>query len=185
MKKMNKMIVLPLFLGIVTLASAGVLGGVHALTNPIVTQRNAKLENEGLFKVLDIESADDVDSDNDVSHLSSANVKRKTILSLAGTVVGVVYYIETTGWSSGLNFQLGLKDNIYAGFNVISENETPGYGKDFLPTVNEQIKGKSIDEPLVLDFGLGITSGETAATTGNTLLNAFSVCVADYKEGKL
>lgn len=184
MKKLNKMVMLPLFLGAVTLASAGILGGVHALTNPVITQRNLKAENEGLYKVLDIEAADDVQVAEDISHLSAGNVKRKTTLYLNGEVVGVVYYVETSGWEGGLNFQLGLKDNVYAGFNVISENETTGYGKDLLRTIDAQIKGKSVDEPLVLNYGEGLATGTTAKTTGTALMNSFTVCVADYKEGR-
>lgn len=185
MKKLNKMISLPLFLGVVTLLSAGILGGVHALTNPIIEQRNIKLENEGLFKVLDIENADEIVVAADVSHLSAGNVKRKTTLYLSGNVVGVVYYIETTGYESGLNFQLGLKDNIYAGFNIISESETKDYGHLLLPTINDQIKGKSIDSPLALDYSQGLSAGQTAGDfTGKALMTAFNVCVADYKEGK-
>ncbi len=178
------MVTLPLFLGVVALISAGILGGVHALTNPIITQRNIKLENEGLYKVLDIENADEVVVAEDISHLSAGKVKKKTSLYLNGALVGVVYYVETTGYNAGLNFQLGLKDNVYAGFNIISESETPDYGGAFLKTINEQIKGKSIDAELVLDYTDGLSAGQTAGTTGKSLMTSFNVCVADYKEGK-
>ena len=56
---MNKMLLLPLFLGGVTLASAGLISAVNVLTEPIIQTNVMAKENEGYLKILGVNKIDE------------------------------------------------------------------------------------------------------------------------------
>ncbi len=178
-KQLNKMVLLPLFLAGVTLASAGVLTGVHLLTAPLIERNELNKKYEGYKTILAIDTFDEVRELTLPPPLSEAGVTLKQSFIVGGTSAGVVYDGSITGWNSGLVFQVGFKGDVYAGFNLISSNETPGIGADYLKLVNDRIKGKNISEPVLIDDD-GTYTGVTAPITGSPLKLVLEMCAADY-----
>ncbi len=180
-KKLNNFILLPLFLGVVTLVAAGALTGVHLLTKPKIEENIKQKQLAGYKQILDLEPSDVIDLKEKVvsSELSNIGVTNKYSITIEAVEVGVVYDAEITGYNSGLIFQVGFKGTKYAGFNVISSNETPGFGADYLETVHEQIKGVEIGDPILQDPS---KTGKTL--TANALRKALEACAEDYLEGR-
>lgn len=180
MKKMNKMLVLPLFLGAVVLGSAGIITGIHALTEPFIQRNIIAKENAGYMKILGITTVDEVVEHEVSEALVTGGVKSKKEFKLSsGTSVGVVYDVEITGYTSGLKFQVGFNEGNYAGFNVVSSGETPAYGGVLLEEVNAAIKGKSASENAPIASAL--MAGKSI--TGKALNTALGLCADDYMKG--
>ena len=91
----------------------------------------------------------------------------------------VVYDGEIKGWESGLVFQVGFKGNVYAGFNLISSNETPGIGADYLKLVDNRIKGKLLTDSILVDND-GTYTGATAPITAGSLRSILMLCATDF-----
>lgn len=180
-KKLNNFILLPLFLGAVTLVAAGALTGVHLLTEPKIEENIKQKQLSGYKAVLDLAQSDVIDLKKETvsDELAGIGVTNKFSVTIDTTLVGVVYDAEITGYNSGLIFQVGFKGTKYAGFNVISSNETPGYGADYLETVHKQIKGVEIGDPILQDPS---KTGKTI--TANALRKALEACATDYLEGR-
>lgn len=183
-KKMNKMLLLPLFLGVVTLSAAGILTGVHLLTQPFIERNELNKKYEGYKKILEIDSFDTVNELTLEDPLKQAGVTLKQNFIINSEIVGVVYDANVTGWESDLIFQVGFKGNVYAGFNLISSKETPGMGADYLKLVDSRIKGKSVDQPVLIDND-GTYTGVTAPITGNAVKEVLELCARDYSGSAL
>lgn len=177
-KPLSKMIVLPLFLASVTLLSAGVLTGVHLLTQPFIEKNIEMKQNEGYLKILEIDSFDEKKELELADNLKGAGVLLKQSFSQGANVVGVVYDANITGWDTDLKFQVGFKGDKYAGFNLISSKETPGIGADYLKLVDGRIRGVSVTTPVLVDDSS--YTGVTAPVTGNALKSVLELCARDY-----
>lgn len=178
-KSLNKMVLLPLFLAAVTLGAAGVLTGVHLLTAPYVEKNELNKKYAGYKQILEIDSFDEVKELTVSDSLKAKGVTLKQSFIVGGVEAGVVYDANITGWSPDLIFQVGFKGNVYAGFNLISSKETPGIGADYLKLVNDRIKGKAVDSPVLVDTD-GTYTGVTAPATGTPLKEVLELCAADY-----
>ena len=55
-KPLPKLLLLPLFLGVVCLISAGALIGVNALTAPRIAQVQLERQNKGYMEILELDS---------------------------------------------------------------------------------------------------------------------------------
>lgn len=179
MKKMNKMLLLPLFLGGVTLASAGLISAVNILTEPIIQINVIAKENEGYLKILGVDKIDEKLELDLKQELIDGGVKAKQEFKLEGVSIGIVYDVEITAYSSGLQFQVGFKDENYAGFNVVTSKETLEYGGILLDQLNDLLKGKPATEnaPIPTDLMAG------KSITGRALNTALGLCADDYMEG--
>ena len=182
-KQLSKMILLPLFLAGITLGAAGVLTGAHLLTAPIIENNKDQKKLEGYKLILSIDPSVNIGltSAEIAKKLTDKGVSKKTKVNVGEDLIGVVYDATIKGWESGLTFQVGFKDDVYAGFNLISSNETPGIGKDYLQFVNDRIKGVKIDQPVLLNDGS--YTGPTAPITGGALKEVLELCAADYALG--
>lgn len=180
-KKLPKMLVLPLFLGAVTVSAAGLITGVHFLTEDRIARNIFAKQNEGYYKILVLEAGAAIDIvDLDVHEdLQDAGVTSKKDFRISNQSVGVVYDAEIRGYAAGLKFQVGFKDGNYAGFNVVASNETPTYGGIVLDQVDELIKGKPADTAVLLPAN--VTAGKTV--TASALSKALKQCAADYLRG--
>ncbi|HZJ89362.1 MAG TPA: FMN-binding protein [Bacilli bacterium] len=180
-KKLPKMLVLPLFLGAVTLSAAGLITGVHFLTEDRIARNIFAKQNEGYYKILALEAGAAIDIVELDLHeeLEDAGVTSKKDFRLNNASIGVVYDAEIRGYAAGLKFQVGFKEGNYAGFNVVASNETPTYGGVLLDQVDELIKGKPADTDILLPTN--VTTGKTV--TASALTKALKKCAADYLRG--
>ena len=180
-KKLPKMLVLPLFLGAVTLSAAGVITGVHLLTEERISRNIFAKQNEGYYKILGLEAGAAIDViELELSQtLLDGGVTSKKDFRLNGVSAGIVYDVEIRGYASGLKFQVGFKDNKYAGFNVVASNETPTYGGVVLEQVNDLIKGKYADSDVLIPTN--VSAGKTV--TSSALAKALKLCATDYLSG--
>ncbi len=179
-KQINKFLLLPLFLGAVCLLSAGIIAGVNAFTEPVINQRVIDQQNAGYYKVLGIESADaPVDIDIDAS-LAEEGVTSKKQFSSGDTLIGYVYDVTVRGYGGDIVFQIGFKNNLIAGFNVISHGETPSFGGVVLPLVDERIKDQaaSSDVLALINGSDNLTAGKSV--TGDAIVAGISACADDY-----
>ena len=179
MKKMNKMLLLPLFLGGVTLASAGLISAVNVLTEPIIQTNVMAKENEGNLKILGVNKID-VKLELALNEkLINGGVKAKQEFKLEGLSIGIVYDVEISAYSSDLQFQVGFKNEKYAGFNVVTSKETKEYGGVLLDQLNDFLKDKPATEnaPIPTDLMAG------KSITGRALNTALGICADDYMEG--
>lgn len=179
-KPMNKMIVLPLFLAVVTLTAAGALTGVHLLTAPLVERNQLNKQYEGYKRILEIDSFDTVKEHTLSAELSGAGVTLKQSFMIGDQEIGTVYDANITGFSSDLIFQVGFKGDVYAGFNLISSKESPGFGADYLVNVDGWIKGVPATQEVLVDSAAnaGIT------VTSSALKNVLSLIAGDYNGGR-
>lgn len=182
-KQLSKMILLPLFLAGITLGAAGVLTGAHLLTAPVIENNKEQKKLEGYKLILGLDASANITLSNVemAKKLSDKGVSKKNKVMVGSDIIGVVYDATIKGWEAGLTFQVGFKDDVYAGFNLISSNETPGIGKDYLSYVNDRIKGVKIDQPVLLNDGS--YTGPTAPITGGALKEVLELCAADYALG--
>lgn len=182
-KKINKFVLLPLFLGAVCLVSAGVIAGVNYFTEPRIIQNDIDKQNAGYYKVLGISSADAPIEITITDAHKAAGVTSINRFEVSGTLIGFVYDMNITGYSPNLKFQVGFKDGKFAGFNVISHSETPSYGGQVLSVINERIKDKEAgsDVMSLINSGGNITSGKSA--TSDALATALTYCATDYLAG--
>lgn len=180
---MNQFILLPLFLGAVTLVAAGALTGVHLLTQPRIESNIEQKKLSGYKEVLGLSLNDVIHlEDKEVNDdLAKVGVSHKYRITMDESEVGYVYDATIKGWEPGIIFQVGFKDDYYAGFNLISSSETPGIGGVYLDAVNERIKGVKIGDPILNDSDPSYT-GQTAPVTAGALREALEACAADYSE---
>jgi Na+-translocating ferredoxin:NAD+ oxidoreductase RnfG subunit len=177
-KGMPKLVLLPLFLGVVCLLSAGVLVGVNALTAPRIAENEFKKQNEGYLAVLGLDSVEGLTKEEVTPNetLSGVGVTNKVVFKSGEAVTGIVYDALVKGYGGDLKFQVGFKDKNYSGFFVVSQSETPTYGGKLLEQVNDMIKGQPADGPVPV----ALTDYAGATMTKTPLVKAFEACASDY-----
>jgi Na+-translocating ferredoxin:NAD+ oxidoreductase RnfG subunit len=184
-KGLNQFILLPLFLGAVTLVAAGALTGVHLLTKPKIAENVKQKQLEGYKKVLDLELSAVIDlaAQTVSDDLAQIGVTNKYRVTIDNEEVGVVYDANIKAWEPDLIFQVGFREDYYSGFNLISTKETPSIGGVYLDGVNDRIKGVKIGDPILNDSDPSYT-GQTAPVTAGALRTALEACAQDYLEGR-
>ncbi len=180
-KKMNKILKLTLFLGATALISGGLLTAVHLLTAPIIEKTELNRKYDGYKKVLGIEDFGSVEEEAVSEDLIKAGVTAKSSFYNGDDLLGVVYDVDMRGYAPNVKFQLGIKDDKFVGFNLLSHSETPGFGADLLSRVDTNINRDqpSIDSEIFVGE-LGTTG---VSMTGTPLKNVFTVCASDFKGG--
>lgn len=179
------------FLGGVCLLATAALASVNALTAPIIAQREEDARQAGYLALLNLSSGAgyDIDQSENVStQLNQVGVTKITIFYEADTttVFGVIYDVSTTGWESGLNFQVGFKDGTYAGFNNVSNGETPNIGRILINDLSDILTGiEAGNIALVNDAVNAYLTSKTlnltfANVTRNVIVNALERTALDY-----
>ncbi|MCI5745662.1 MAG: hypothetical protein MR270_05205 [Erysipelotrichaceae bacterium] len=175
---MNKLVKLPLFLGICGAACAGILAGVYALTSPIVEANKAKAEAEAYLKIF-----------NKYNVLNTEITVEKTMMLEDDTlynsgcesvatvqrILGRAYTCKATGYGGEFSFQVAFADGKYLGYTDLGNNETSGFGKDLIAKIDNLISNKDVNNA-VNDY----VEFSGVSKTGKPLTTAIEVCRLDY-----
>ena len=175
---MNKLLKLPLFLGIAGAACGGVLAGVNALTAPIIAEAEVEAVKNGYLDIYKANNynvtLDDIvigDSLKISDALYNAGCQNRAIVA----EIGVAYTFKVKGYGGDLSFQVAFADGEYLGYTDLGHSETPGYGKDIVDGMNKLLAGKASTEQV---FTADIYSG--VSKTGKPLSAAIEAARADY-----
>ena len=127
---MNKIVKLPLFLGIAGAACAGILAGVYSFTQPIVEKTQAEAAAKAyvsMYAEYGVELSD-VAVENAVTlsdELFNAGCTGRAIVEKAK---GVAYTCNVTGYAGTISFQVAFAEGNYIGYTNLANNETGSYG---------------------------------------------------------
>lgn len=175
---MNKIVKLPLFLGICGAACAGVLAGVYAFTQPIVERTQAEAAAKAyvsMYSEYGVELSDVVVEDAVIlsDDLFNAGCTGRAIVEKAD---GVAYTCEVTGFGGSVKFQVAFAEGKYIGYTNLANSETPSYGGKLI----EKIIGLFGAKPSADTNALtpDVYSGTTV--TGAPVASAIEVCRLDY-----
>lgn len=186
-KQQNKFIILPVFLGVVCLLSAGVVAGVNSFTEPAINARIEKETNEGYLVSLGLEKNLNVKLNQTKgaelpSKLQEAGIKVKTeVVDESNVSRGIVFDGETKGYGGFIKFQIGFADGKFKKFNLIGgHSETPSLGGVLLSKINERLEDKPADsDVLALVNGAdNLTAGKTM--TSSPLIKALTAAADNY-----
>ena len=161
-------IVLSLLL-VVGIAMVGIFF-VEGITTPIVDERLANQANIALFEMFGVDSEDPGSfslTEVTAEYPEDAAVTNVYVMTEGSAQVGVIYKAEIAGYNPGIIFLMGVstEDNTIQGFNILTNGETAGIGKDLLgdPLFSEQFLGMTVEE--TRDDGVDFVSGSTAKST--------------------
>lgn len=156
-----------------------VLTFTYGWTQPMIDTR----VNQQLLTLLNIESIQGLTieaKEEATPSLQEAGIVRFQKVLEGTTLVGMVYEIETSGYNSGLHFQVGIKEGNFQLISIQSSNETIGYGSRLINALPTLLEGLPIeDEGFITSTLLGATTGITA--TGEGVLNPILAVATDYK----
>lgn len=173
---MNKMIKLPLFLGIVGGICGGLLAGTHALTKgKIEKDENIRKNAAYLVHFADLANTKVADSASFQAvwstHKNIKNINVIEVLNSSEAVIGKVYEATVKGFVDDIVFTVSFKDSSINKFVVINSKEN-AQGAAFIAAF-DGAANVSIDK--VVDYKSGST------TTYGNVNEAIQVCYADYK----
>ena len=174
---MNKLVKLPLFLGICGAACAGVLAGVNAITAPIIEQAKIDAANASyieLFKDFGVTS-DHIDVQE--ATLAEAGCTTKAII-VNDSVKGVAYTCSVKGYTGpgSINFQIGFANGKYHGYVDLGNTESK---TGIIPLINNTIKGIDANEALMSNAKYQAAYAGTTVSA-KAIAAAVEVCRADY-----
>lgn len=180
-KPLLKLLLLPLFLGVVCLISAGALIGVNALTAPRIAQVQLERQNKGYMEILELDSLEGIDVNEEKSEelekeLTDDGIEQRVTFTKGEDVIGVVYNVTVSGFEGDVKFQVGFKEGNYAGFKLIAQGESEAKAVRFLNNINDLIKGKPADG----DFPIADSEYAGASVTGDPVVKAIKRCASDY-----
>ena len=140
-------------LGVLCAVCGLLLGGVNAITAPVI--ESASIANEKANLELIYPGADfaKVDFTDDTGYIQG-------VYSAAGK--GMIYKIHAVGYNSeGFTFLLAFnEDGSVGGYQVLEENETGGFGKRcFEPDYVSSINALTSNDTAPLLSGASLTSG--------------------------
>ncbi|MBR2762411.1 MAG: FMN-binding protein [Solobacterium sp.] len=142
-------------LGVLCAVCGLLLGGVNALTEPIITEAaiaNEKANLELIYPGASFAAQDFTDDSGYVQGVYSAEGK------------GMIYKIHATGYNSeGFTFLLAFNDDgSVGGFKVLEENETGGFGK------------RCFEDPYVSEVN-ALTSNDSAPLLSGATLTSTAI----------
>ncbi len=129
-----------LTLGIICLVASGLLGMVHAVTQPKIEAEKSSREEAALKEVFPAaESFEAVKEGTDTVYYKALDNK--------GDMLGVVFKAIRRGYSSDIVSLAGMdKEGALVAVKVLSQNETPGLGTQAAePKFLGRFNGKKID----------------------------------------
>jgi len=175
---MNKMIKLPLFLGICGAACGGLLAGVYAITNPILEANAAKAAAESyvsMYKAYGVTSADVVVEDSVAlsESLFNAGCESRAIVEKAN---GVAYTCKVSGYAGTISFQVAFAEGNYIGYTNLANNETGSYGGALITKIASAFAGKPSADKAPTE----IYDYTGSSFTGKPISAAIEACRQDY-----
>lgn len=175
---MNKLVKLPLFLGICGAACAGILAGVNALTAPIIEQAKIDAANAAYIETY---KEFGVTSDHikvEEVEIYAANCTTRAVI-VNDKVKGVAYTCSAKGYGGTISFQVAFANGQYLGYTDLGNSETPSYGGVVIGKMTSLIKGIDANESLLNNSGYtGAIAGQSI--TGKAIANAVDACRTDY-----
>ena len=174
----NKMLKLPVFLGIVVGCCGIILAVVNGFTSPIIEaykREQAMKSYKEMYEEFNV-VGEDISDEISVSNISGCKSKREIIND---NVKGVAYTCQVDGFGGKVDFIVAFGNGKYIGYTDLGNSETDGYGKDVIAGIAEKISGKSADQSLDdnSDY-MSLIGGKSV--TGNALKDAINNCRADY-----
>ena len=177
---MNKLVKLPLFLGITGASCALLLTGVYYLTNPIITNNQLTKENKAYIDLFnDYDSSFNIVGndlkDEDISESLYNNGVRT--IKVINKVKGKAYKCEGSGRNGTISFIVAFANNKVIGYSNITNSEDAGYGKELIENKIPSLFNKGIDASKEVLTKLDYTG---ATITGNAISKVIEVCRMDY-----
>lgn len=166
---MNKMIKLPLFLGVV----GGLCGSLLAVTYFITQPRIEAAEKERIAAAYRVHFADIKESvDKTVSaDLASAGVSAKVdALDASQNVIGTIYTATVKGYGGDVTFTVSFANDQVRKFVTIASGES-AQGKDFMTAI-EGASDFAVDKVVDYKSGSSVTYGAVS--------KCINVCYADF-----
>ena len=175
---MNKIIKLPLFLGICGAACAGILAGVYSFTQPIVQKAQEEAAARAYVSMYTEYSVElsDVKVEGAVTlsdELYNAGCTGRAIVEKAK---GVAYTCQVTGFGGAIKFQVAFAEGKYLGYTNLANSETPSYGGVLIEKIATLFgtKPSADNNALTSDIYSG------SSRTGAPIASAVEVCRVDY-----
>ncbi|MDL2212199.1 FMN-binding protein [Erysipelotrichaceae bacterium OttesenSCG-928-M19] len=168
---MKKIINLAIFLGVICVIAAGALYFTNNITAPIIAQ-NQKEATEKLLKEI-IPDAQEFKEEE----IKEGSLVKVYYASKDDKVIRTIYEVSTYGFQSNINVLVAIDDTgKYAGFQVIEQAETPGYGTQIQTSTDyqKQFTTKTVDDPI------DTITGSTVSTAA--LKEAIEEAAAHFKE---
>ena len=177
---MNKLVKLPLFLGITGASCALLLTGVYYLTNPIIINNQLTKENKAYIDLFnDYDSSFNIAGndlkDEDISESLYNNGVRT--IKVINKVKGKAYKCEGSGRNGTISFIVAFSNNKVIGYSNITNSEDAGYGKELLENKIPSLFNKGIDASKEVLTKLDYTG---ATITGNAISKVIEACRIDY-----
>ena len=173
---MNKLVKLPLFLGIVGASCGAVLAGLYAWTNPIIEENTAKAAAQSYLEIYKKYSVleGDIVVENAITlsdELFNAGCENRAIVNKAK---GVAYTCSFNGYGGQVKFQIAFAEGKYLGFKALVNKES-NQGAAAISGMPGIINGKDAETSLLDEKLLN-----AASYTGVPLANIIEVCRNDY-----
>ncbi|MDD3207546.1 MAG: hypothetical protein PHV19_03420 [Bacilli bacterium] len=182
---MNKLVKLPLFLAVAALIAGATLATVNYFTLPIIERREQMALDAGYLELLEIDESK-FTTLNRVPEtgtiVAESELSAKGIIDYVmyenksdDSLFGIVYNGSVSGHnsdpSSPIVFQVGFKDGVFAGYNNVSNKETPSYGGIYLNGLDEVIKGISANDETAFQTALNLYKSDNSLRVTNTERN--------------
>ncbi len=167
---------------VAVLLTVGLLSGISAAKGPFMPSEDSSTSETPVGQydaeksLLDVTNIDSKRTLALSAALSGAGVLTKEEFKYEGSRVGIIYVVEIDAYHEGLKFEVGFKADVYAGFNVLVTNETPGIGGRFLDKVDGLIKGELASDPVLTEQA----DYAGATLTRDPLKDALELVAADY-----
>ncbi len=178
---MNKLVKLPIFLGICGAACAGILAGVHAITAPIVEKAKLAKANAAyieMYKDFNVTGTDVTTEEVENDDLLKAGCSVRAVI-VNDKVKGITYTCSVTGYGGKIDFQVAFANGKYLAYTDLANSETDGYGKNVIGSMNELINNVDGNQNL-LSYSTYQTAISGKSITGKALANSIDVCRMDY-----
>ena len=173
---MNKLVKLPLFLGIVGASCGAVLAGLYAITNPIIEENTAKAAAQSYLEIYSKYSVaeSDIVVEGSITlsdELFNAGCENRAIVAKAK---GVAYTCSFNGYGGEVKFQIAFAEGKYLGFKALTNKES-NQGAAAIAGMPGIINGKDASASLLEEKVLN-----AASYTGVPLAKIIEVCRNDY-----
>jgi len=182
---MNKFVKLPIFLATVALIAGAALATVNYFTLPIITRREQMALDAGYLDLLEIDESkfltlNRVPESGTIA--AEAALSEKGIIDYVmyenksdNSLFGIVYNGSVSGHnrnpSNPIVFQVGFKGGIFAGYNNVSNQETPTYGGAYLDDLDAVITGVAADDETAFLTALNQYKSDNSLSVTNTERN--------------
>jgi len=182
---MNKFVKLPIFLATVALIAGATLATVNYFTLPIITRREQMALDAGYLNLLEIDESKFLTLNRvpqSGTIVAEAALSEKGIIDYVmyenksdDSLFGIVYNGSVSGHnrnpSNPIVFQVGFRDGIFAGYNNVSNQETPTYGGVYLDDLDDVITGIAADDETAFLTALNQYKADNSLSVTNTERN--------------